>query len=185
MLSCQPRSTSTSNNNYRILLRRISKSLSTEEVNDMCYISQEAQSAGVQNKINFNGTVLFKFFEQRMLITDGNLDYLRELLQSIERIDLCKLIDDYMNSYLSGPFSSHSEPFAQLHSSEPLLQSSKLLSYIEPRPHSSHVVLQSDSLTYYSDAFTPTFCCSSMFSVFHTYIISFQTQRSISAMGNN
>ena len=140
MLSCLSRNILPPNNSYRILLRKISKSLTTEEVNDLCYISQEAQSAGVQNKINFNGTVLFKFFEQRMLITDGNLDYLRESLQSIERIDLCKLIDDYMNNHLSGKSSTHSEPFIQLHSSEPHLQSSKPQSHAGSCPHSSHVV---------------------------------------------
>jgi len=152
MLENQYGKTLPPDNSYRILLRRLSKSLNSEEVNDLCYISHEVHSSGIQNKTNFNGTVLFKFFEQRMLIIDGNLDYLRELLQSIERMDLCKLIDDYMSTYLNGPFSSYSEPleqsFAQSHLQasygkpqslhvyrEPQKQS--LSYYMEPRPRSS------------------------------------------------
>ncbi|XP_065918503.1 uncharacterized protein [Dysidea avara] len=123
MIRCRQGNAAPPHNNYRQLLRRILKSLSTEEVNELCYISQEAISAGVQNKINFSGTVLFKFFEQRMLITANNLDYLRDSLQSIDRIDLCKLIDDYTITYVNGPSLSHSEPLTQLHPS-----------YVEPHP---------------------------------------------------
>jgi len=46
------------------------KLLSTDEMEDLCFISN---SSGICNKANFIGIV---FFEQRMLITAENLEYL-------------------------------------------------------------------------------------------------------------
>jgi len=170
MWSYQHKDTSPPNNNYHVLLRRISKSLSKEELR---YISQQPRSAGIQNKTNFNGTVLFKFFEHQMLITHDNLDYLRSCLQSIRRIDLCKLIDDYTNNYLN-PQSPHvvphlqpySEPHPQSLYAEPQQQSSYVQphygeldpqSYVERRPHSSYKKSQP-----YVKSYSPTeFCCHS------------------------
>jgi len=98
------------NNEYRHLLRKIAKLLTTDEVEDLCFISTEANSSGIRNKTNFSGIVLFKFFEQRMLITAENLEYLRNHLKNIYRVDLCHLIDEYTNTYLSG---THRKPFAK------------------------------------------------------------------------
>ena len=74
----------------------------------MCYISPEADSSGVRNKANFNGMVLFKFFEQRRLITADNLEYLQSHLKNISRVDLCHLIDEYTTTYLNGSTLAHS-----------------------------------------------------------------------------
>ena len=112
--------TSPRNNAYRHLLRKIIKSLNKEEVDDLCYISTEVNSSGIRNKANFSGIVLFKFFEQRMLITAENLEYLRNHLKTITRIDLCHAIDEYANTYLNGT---------------PIVQ------FAESRPVSSHVEL--------------------------------------------
>ena len=71
------------NSAFRNLLRRIIKSLSMEEVEGLCYISTEANPSGIRNKANFSGIVLFKFFEQRTLITAENLEYLRNHLKNI------------------------------------------------------------------------------------------------------
>ncbi|XP_065917741.1 uncharacterized protein [Dysidea avara] len=123
------------NNAYRHLLRKIIKSLSTDEVDDLCFISTEANSSSVRNKANFSGIVLFKFFEQRMLITAENLDYLQSLLKDISRIDLCHLIDEYTNTYLSGTSFTYREPFAKPHlHAEPHPLPTNASSSVESRP---------------------------------------------------
>jgi len=143
MIKYQQRNTEPLQNSYRYFLKRIVKSLSPKEVNDLCYISQEAYSAGLQNKTTFSGTILFKFFEQRMLITPDNLDFLRNCLQSINRLDLCKQIDDYTITCLNEPPLSYGEPLTQLHPpfEEPHPQSS----YVGQCPQLSHVDLCSQS----------------------------------------
>jgi len=118
------------NDAYRHLLRKIAKSLSTEEVEDLCFISTEANSSGVRNKTNFSGIVLFKFFEQRMLITAENLEYLRNHLKNIYRVDLCHLIDEYNNTHLSGTSFEDRKPFAKSHPH---------LSHVEPHPLPNNV----------------------------------------------
>ncbi|XP_065918399.1 caspase-8-like [Dysidea avara] len=123
------------NNAYRHLLRKIIKSLSTEEVDDLCFISTEVNSSSVRNKANFSGMVLFKFFEQRMLITAENLDYLQSLLKDISRIDLCHLIDEYTNTYLSETSFTYREPFTKPHLHvEPHPLPTNALSSVESRP---------------------------------------------------
>jgi len=105
---------------YRHLLKRVIKSLSTDDVEDLCFISTEANSSGIRNKANFNGIVLFKFFEQRMLITAENLEYLRNHLKNICRIDLCRLIDEYVNTHVSGSsFVQFAEQLPQSSQSKP------------------------------------------------------------------
>ncbi|XP_065918396.1 uncharacterized protein [Dysidea avara] len=130
-------STTPLDNAYHHLLRKIIKSLSTEEVEDLCFISTEANSSSVRNKANFSGMVLFKFFEQRMLISAENLEYLQNHLKNIYRMDLCHLIDEYNNNHLRGPSFSHSVQLA-----EPLPQSSQLKfnpspTNVGPHPSSS------------------------------------------------
>ena len=89
-------------NVYRQLLRRISNSLRAEDIQRLCCSSQEAEMAGIRHKANANGTTLFDFFEKRTLISPDNLEYLKELLCLIGRLDLQNLIEQYTRSYLAG-----------------------------------------------------------------------------------
>jgi len=89
-------------NMYYQILGRISDSLSQQQVRDLCYISQEAEYAGVRHRVNLDGRMLFNFFEQQALIAPNNLEYLRALLCQIGRMDLCTFIDQYTRIYLGG-----------------------------------------------------------------------------------
>jgi len=110
------------------------KSLSSEEVDELCYISTEANSSGVRNKANFSGMVLFKFFEQRRLITADNLEYLRSHLKNISRIDLCHLIDEYFNTYLNDSSFVNSDPSPVPHPQSLPTEPHPLPASVGPRP---------------------------------------------------
>ena len=87
-------------NVYRQVLRQISNLLTADEVQSLCYCCVEAEAAGVKHKANLTGITLFNFLEQKSLISPDNLDYLRELLNTIGRMDLQNLIEQYTRSYL-------------------------------------------------------------------------------------
>ena len=89
-------------NVYRQVLRQISNSLRANELQELCYCCEEAEAAGVQHKANLTGIALFNFLEQRRLIFPDNLEYLRERLYTIRRMDLQNLVDLYTRSYLGG-----------------------------------------------------------------------------------
>ena len=100
-------------NVYRQVLRQISNSLSTEELHNLCYISEEAMTAGMLHRANLNGVAVFNFLESRLLISPDNLEYLREKLYRIHRLDLHHLIEQYIRSYLGGypkPLSGQQAP---------------------------------------------------------------------------
>ena len=80
---------------FHLLLKRISDSLDPEQVNSLCYVSVEAEKAGIRNREDFSGIVLLDFFHKMMLITPNNLIYLTNQLHAIDRMDLCSLIDQY------------------------------------------------------------------------------------------
>ena len=89
-------------NVYRQVLRQISNSLRGDDLQSLCYSSQEASMAGIQHRANVNGITLFNFLEKKLLISPDNLEYLRELLYTIGRMDLQNLIEQYTRSYLGG-----------------------------------------------------------------------------------
>ena len=97
-------------NMYRQILRKISNSLSVEHVREICYLSQEAEYEGVRHRANLNGTMLFNFFEQQVLIAPNNLEYLRVRLYNIGRMDLCNFIDHYTRMYLGGQSTPLNKP---------------------------------------------------------------------------
>lgn len=108
-------------NVYRQLLRHISNSLRVDDVRNLCYSSQEAEMAGIQHRANVNGTTLFDFLEKKLLISPNNLDYLRERLYTIGRMDLQNLIEQYTRTYLGGylvPLSGQA-PLVQQHVQQP------------------------------------------------------------------
>ncbi|XP_065918508.1 uncharacterized protein [Dysidea avara] len=65
---------------YHLLLKRISDSLDLEQVKGLCYVSVEAEKAGICNRNDFSGIVLLDFFDKMMLITPSNLIYLARML---------------------------------------------------------------------------------------------------------
>jgi len=83
-------------NTYHQILRKISNSLSSEQVQELCYLE------GIRHRANLSGTMLFNFFEQSVLIAPNNLEYLRVLLYRIGRVDLCNFIDQYTRTFLGG-----------------------------------------------------------------------------------
>ena len=89
-------------NVYRQVLRQISNSLSADELHSLCYISEEAVTAGMLHRANLNGVTLFNFLESRLLISPDNLEYLRERLYKIHRLDLHHMVEQYTSSYLGG-----------------------------------------------------------------------------------
>jgi len=95
---------------YNFLLKRISNSLDVEQLKDLCFISVEAVKAGIYNRDDFSGTVLLSFFHQSMLIAPNNLTYLTNKLQSVDRVDLCSLIDQYNSKLLTPQPLPHGDP---------------------------------------------------------------------------
>ena len=89
-------------NVYRQVLRQISNSLKVNELQELCISCEEARAAGVQHRVNLTGITLFNFLEQEHLISPDNLEYLREPLYVIGRMDLQHWIDQYTRSYLGG-----------------------------------------------------------------------------------
>jgi len=87
---------------YNQLLWKVSNSLSQEQVRQLCYLSQEAEREGILHRPFLSSTMLFNFFEQQVLITPNNLEYLRQLLYQIGQMDLCALIDHYTTVWLGG-----------------------------------------------------------------------------------
>jgi len=78
--------------------------------------------------------VLFKFFEQRRLITADNLEYLGNHLKNINRVDLCHLIDEYTNTYLNGSSFLNSESLPVPHPQSIPAGSHPLPASVRPRP---------------------------------------------------
>ena len=99
-------------NMYRQILRKISKSLNPEQVRQLCYLSQEAEYEGVRHRANLDGTMLFNFFEQQVLIAPTNLEYLQTLLYQIGRMDLCSFVNQYTRMYLDGQPAPLNKPAA-------------------------------------------------------------------------
>ena len=89
-------------NVYRQLLRQISNSLQLNDLQSLCFISQEAEMAGMQHRRDFNGITLFNFLENKLLISPDNLEYLGDQLYRIGRLDLHNLVEQYTRSYLNG-----------------------------------------------------------------------------------
>ena len=121
---------------YHQLLSRILELLTPGDLHRLCDASPEAQLAGFCSHGNFNRIDLFHYFEQQKLITPNSLGYLRGILQIIGRVDLCGLIVDYTNTYLSGSSLLHGEPVeeqCQPSSYEPCPPPHPPSSY-EPRP---------------------------------------------------
>ena len=83
---------------YRQLLGKISNSLTRENVDNLCLLSQEIKLAGT----NIDGSVFINSLEQMKLISPINLEYLRERLCKIGRGDLQLLIDQYVIHCLNG-----------------------------------------------------------------------------------
>ena len=103
-------------NVYRQVLRQISNSLRADELQNLCYISEEARTAGILHRANLNGIALFNFLESKLLISPDNLEYLRERLCTINRLDLRHLVEQYTRSYLGGypePSSSWQAPVVE------------------------------------------------------------------------
>ena len=89
-------------NTYRLLLKRISSTMDLQQLRTICYLSQEAEYAGIQHRANLNGITLLNFFEQSLLISPKNLQYLRDLLHNVGRLDLCQWIDQYNMTFMRG-----------------------------------------------------------------------------------
>lgn len=89
-------------NVYRQILRTVSNQLALDEVKNLCYISREAEMAGLKHRANLNGSVLFNFLEDNQLISPDNIQYLWERLGTIGRRDLQDLIEQYTKLYLGG-----------------------------------------------------------------------------------
>ena len=100
---------------YHQLLSRILGWLTPDDIYRLCDVSPEAQLAGFCNQANFNGIDLFHYFEQRKLITPTSLSYLRGYLKVIGRVDMCGLIDNYMDTYLNRSSLSHGKPLTEPH----------------------------------------------------------------------
>jgi len=98
---------------FFLLLKRISDSLDLEQLKDLCFISEEAAKAGIYNRDDFSGIVLLNFFHQSTLITPNNLTYLTSKLQSIDRMDLCSLIDQYNGRMISPQPLPYGDPPAE------------------------------------------------------------------------
>jgi len=88
-------------NEFCLLLTTIANSLDAEQVRSLCFISVEATKAGVCNRDDFSGMVLLDFFLKQMLIAPNDLTYLMSKLQSVDRMDMCSLIDQYNSKMLS------------------------------------------------------------------------------------
>ena len=95
---------------YYLLLKGIADSLDLEQVKSLCFISVEAEKAGICNRDDFSGMVLLNFFHKMMLISPNNLTYLTSKLHSIDRMDLCGLIDQYISQLLSTQPLPHGDP---------------------------------------------------------------------------
>jgi len=97
---------------YRVLLNRISNSLELRQVRTICYLSKEAEYAGVIHRANLSGSMLFNFFEQQVLISPKNLQYLQDMLQNVGRLDLCQWIDQYTMTFMHGQPVALNKPLA-------------------------------------------------------------------------
>jgi len=95
---------------YYFLLKTIADSLNQEQVKSLYFISADAVKAGICNRNDFSGIVLLDFFHKNMLITPNNLTYLTSKLQSIDRVDLCSLIDQHNGRMLSPQPLPHGDP---------------------------------------------------------------------------
>ena len=98
---------------FYLLLKTIADSLDQEQVKSLYFISADAVKTGICNKNDFSGIVLLDFFHKNMLIAPNNLTYLARKLQSIDRMDLCSLIDHYNGRMLSPQPVSHGNPPAE------------------------------------------------------------------------
>jgi len=86
---------------FYLLLETIANSLDREQVKSLCYTSAEVVKAGICSRNDLSGMVLLDFFHKTMLITPNNLTYLTSKLHSIDRMDLCNLIDQYNGRMIS------------------------------------------------------------------------------------
>ena len=97
-------------NVYRQVLRQISNSLRADDLQNMCYTSEEAVRSGLRSWTNLSGKTMLNFFEGKGLISPDNLDYLKKLLFDNGRMDLHNLIEQYSRIYL-GRYSKPLNPW--------------------------------------------------------------------------
>ena len=76
-------------NPYRRILKEVADNLTFSDVGSIKFVCRGLIGAGALDKIpNREPLKLFKLLEERQIISEGNLKWLRDILKQIQRIDL-------------------------------------------------------------------------------------------------
>ena len=94
----------TSTQRYKKILKGIGDDLTFGDVGSLKFICRGKIGAAALDKVpNREPLKLFKLLEERMIITQDNLTWLREILKQIQRMDLVnKIPDDLCKQSTSG-----------------------------------------------------------------------------------
>jgi len=84
-------------NEYQQVLSKVCDSLDSEQIRNLCYLSEEASLHGREN---LHVTMLLSLLEQMVFISPVSLEYIWIQLHTIGQSDLCELIEQYTRTYL-------------------------------------------------------------------------------------